>query len=71
MASEPGTANFGIYDAYRMQGMTQCQWCGAWHGLRCPHVQAIEYHADGTVKRVEFVKPEPINLKLVGQIKNA
>jgi hypothetical protein len=32
----------------------QCRWCGRWHGPVCPRVQAIEYHPDGTVKRVEF-----------------
>lgn len=32
-----------------------CRWCGAFHGPRCPSVAVIEFHADGTVKRVEFV----------------
>jgi hypothetical protein len=45
-----------------------CRWCGAWHGPRCPTVQAIEYHPDGTVKRVEFVKPESINWQRAAEI---
>ena len=31
-----------------------CQHCGGIHGLRCPWVKALEYHPDGTLKRVEF-----------------
>ena len=33
-----------------------CRWCGERHGVRCYSVSAIEYHPDGTVKRVEFVR---------------
>lgn len=32
-----------------------CRWCGMVHGVRCPSVKAIEYHQDGSVKRVEFL----------------
>ncbi|MDE2105621.1 MAG: hypothetical protein KGL39_50810 [Patescibacteria group bacterium] len=32
-----------------------CRYCGAVHGLRCPMVKAMEFHPDGSVKRVEFV----------------
>lgn len=38
-------------------GMEICHFCGMHHGGRCPSVQAIEYHPDGSIKRVEFVKP--------------
>jgi hypothetical protein len=31
-----------------------CRWCGGLHGVQCPSVKAIEYHQDGSVKRVEF-----------------
>jgi hypothetical protein len=32
-----------------------CRWCGLIHASpMCPTVKAIEYHPDGTVKRVEF-----------------
>ena len=31
-----------------------CRWCGMYHGALCPAVAAIEYFADGSVKRVEF-----------------
>jgi hypothetical protein len=33
---------------------TTCQWCGLMHKATCPRVSAIEYHQDGTIKRVEF-----------------
>lgn len=32
----------------------KCPYCGKLHDARCPDVKAIEYNADGTVKRVEF-----------------
>lgn len=37
-----------------------CPYCGfAGHPpIRCPRLAAIEYHPDGTTKRVEFHKPE-------------
>jgi hypothetical protein len=31
-----------------------CRWCGLIHGAQCPSVKAIEYFANGMVKRVEF-----------------
>ena len=35
-----------------------CPYCGAVHVTgRCPAVKAIEYHPDGTTKRVEFWGP--------------
>lgn len=34
-----------------------CQYCGNYHGPTCPLVKAFEYHADGTLKRVEFFAP--------------
>lgn len=37
-----------------------CRWCGFFHGARCPQVAALEFSPDGTVKRVEFVAPQPM-----------
>ena len=37
--------------------MNPCQFCGETHGVRCPSVKAIEYHANGKMKRVEFMTP--------------
>lgn len=37
--------------------VTNCQFCGQSHGLRCPEVKAVEYNPDGTVKRVEYLTP--------------
>lgn len=35
-----------------------CRWCGAMHPeLRCPKIRAVEFHPDGTIKRVEFLTP--------------
>lgn len=42
-----------------------CEFCGLAHGKICPSVRAIEYHANGKVKRVEFMRPvdcHPISL---------
>lgn len=33
---------------------TACPHCGMHHATTCPLVKAIEYHPDGSVKRVEF-----------------
>lgn len=35
-----------------------CPHCGMYHQATCPRVKAIEYHNDGTVKRIEFHTPE-------------
>lgn len=41
--------------------MTQkCQHCGMIHEATCPRIRAIEYHPDGSVKRVEFHGPIPL-----------
>lgn len=37
-----------------------CSYCGMIHHGTCPKVKAIDYFPDGTVKRVEFHKPEPL-----------
>ncbi len=34
-----------------------CGHCGAIHAGACPRVAAIEYHQDGTIKRVEYREP--------------
>lgn len=35
----------------------QCQHCGRVHLSRCPDIKAIEYHPDGSIKRVEYFAP--------------
>lgn len=37
-----------------------CQHCGMTHYQTCPRIKAIEYHDNGTVKRVEFHEPQPV-----------
>jgi hypothetical protein len=44
----------------------KCQYCGLIHEAKCPNVKAIEYHPDGTVKRVEFFAPNDYGPKLAG-----
>lgn len=34
--------------------LSTCQWCGCIHSGKCPQVKAIEYHENGTIKRIEF-----------------
>ena len=43
-----------------------CRWCSSayqatFHGGPCPNVRSIEYHPDGTIKRIEF-QPVPTTL---------
>lgn len=37
-----------------------CPHCGTSHTTTCPRIRAIEYHQDGTVKRVEFHTYAPV-----------
>lgn len=42
-----------------LDGFVPCAWCSSgtntvFHVSYCPRVKAIEYHANGTIKRVEF-----------------
>jgi hypothetical protein len=43
----------------------RCRWCGQpFHQGICPTVKAMEFHPDGTMKRVEFWstdKVEPVD----------
>lgn len=36
-----------------------CQHCGLHHSAPCPRIKAVEYYPDGTVKRVEYIEPQP------------
>lgn len=41
---------------------TTCPYCGMGaHIGKCPCVKAFEFYEDGTIKRVEFYDPQPIN----------
>ena len=43
-----------------------CPRCGGNHYLeKCPQVKAIEYHANGKIKRVEFAPPPPVTSVIV------
>jgi len=51
-----------------------CRWCSnpphsyiVHYGL-CPQVRAIEYHPDGTIKRIEF-GPEDAADRAIGRLK--
>lgn len=41
-------------------GNIQCGHCGSYHTGACPRVRAIEYHPNGTVKRIEYHEPTPV-----------
>jgi hypothetical protein len=34
-----------------------CAYCNGYHSGTCPRIEAIEYHPNGTVKRIEFKDP--------------
>ena len=40
--------------------MQSCPHCGLIHHTTCPRIKAIEYHADGSTKRIEFHAPQPV-----------
>lgn len=37
--------------------LSNCPYCGNIHAGQCPRIKAIEYHENGTVKRIEFFGP--------------
>lgn len=37
-----------------MNSMSKCPYCGLIHAAMCGLVKAMEYHPDGSIKRVEF-----------------
>ena len=37
--------------------LNHCPHCGNYHTGQCRLIKAIEYYADGTVKRIEFFEP--------------
>lgn len=39
---------------------SMCQHCGTGHTGPCMRIKAIEYHPDGTVKRIEYHAPQPV-----------
>lgn len=41
-----------------------CPHCGLIHQTTCQRIKAMEYHSDGSVKRIEFHEPRPIDPKL-------
>lgn len=41
----------------------KCGHCGGYHIGTCPRVKAVEYHPNGTVKRVEYHEPHPVHVQ--------
>lgn len=37
-----------------------CKHCGNHHDGQCWRVKAVEYHTDGSVKRVEYFDPQAV-----------
>jgi hypothetical protein len=44
--------NCGIADVTKTPAY--CGHCGFYHAPPCPRIKAIEYHPDGSVKRIEY-----------------
>lgn len=51
MSGTTGSPEISIIDIY-----PNCRYCGYSHDGVCPRVREIEYHQNGTVKRVSFFK---------------
>lgn len=49
------------FDEYRAASAASkrigCPHCGMIHDTTCPRIKAMEYHQDGTIRRVEFHSP--------------
>lgn len=41
--------------------MTICPHCGLMHETTCPRIRSVEYHENGTIKRIEFHAPQPVS----------
>lgn len=39
--------------------MSFCETCGIDHPGQCPRIKAIEYHENGTIKRIEYFEERP------------
>jgi hypothetical protein len=52
-----GTNMAGITDVQATP--THCGHCGGYHTAQCPRIKAIEYHPNGTIKRIEYHDPAP------------
>lgn len=44
-----------------------CPHCGQYHTAICPRIRALDFFADGTVKRVEYWPPPPIPSQVTAQ----
>jgi hypothetical protein len=58
--------------------MSNCPHCGMIHQTTCLRIKAIEYHRDGSVRRVELHAPLPImsqpqniNLRIMDGVANS
>ena len=52
-------------------GQQTCPHCGMMHETTCPRIKAIEYNADGSVKRIEFHSYEMGRLATDGMVVGA
>lgn len=48
-------------DDVNMMKPQNCPHCGMIHETTCPRISAIEYHPNGSVKRVEFGAPQRLD----------
>jgi hypothetical protein len=52
----PGWSGHGIQPTpvYYQPTLSLCPYCGLYHAGVCLRVKSVEYHENGTIKRVEF-----------------
>lgn len=47
--------NFGPYRHSTTPSVAfGCPWCEGYHSGPCPQVKVIEYHPNGTIKKIEY-----------------
>ncbi len=49
-----GIPGFAVTPSVTNYDANQCPWCHMNHTGVCSLIKSIEYHQDGTIKRVEF-----------------
>lgn len=48
------TSTYHPWDTVANHALPRCMWCHGYHTGTCPKVRSIEYHPNGSIKRVEF-----------------
>lgn len=51
--------------------MSKCPHCGMIHETTCSRIKAIEYNADGSVRRIEFHVPQPLSAASIWKLSSS